>query len=85
MIGATIGSTIKCLVDRRKNIETWILERSKCPSCRKVLKWYELIAFFSFIILRGKCSKCKSKIPVSCFVYECAFGLFFLCISISML
>ena len=84
MLGATVGSAVKCLIDRRKNIKTWATGRSKCPFCGKVLKWYELIAFFSFIMLRGKCSKCKAKIPLSYFIYECVFGLVFLCLSIGI-
>ena len=36
--------------------------RSFCVSCEKSLHWYELIPVISFVGLRGKCSRCKSKI-----------------------
>jgi len=81
LFGATIGSAVKCFIDRRENIKTWFTGRSKCTSCGKILKWYELIPFFGFIVLRGRCSKCKSKIPISCFLYECVMGLVFLCVT----
>lgn len=35
---------------------------SMCPKCRHTLKWYELVPVFSYILLRGKCHKCHTKI-----------------------
>ena len=77
-LGATIGSAVKCFLDRKNDMKSWITGRSYCPSCGKTLSWYELIAFFSFLGLRGKCCMCKAKIPISCFVYEGVFGIIYL-------
>lgn len=37
-------------------------DRSFCPSCKKQLRWYELVPVLSFIWQQGKCKKCKQKI-----------------------
>ena len=36
--------------------------RSFCPKCKKKILWYENIPIISYLILGGKCSKCKKKI-----------------------
>lgn len=36
--------------------------RSKCPTCKKVIPWYQNIPVLSYLFLRGKCSKCGVKI-----------------------
>ncbi len=38
--------------------------RSHCMSCGYQLEWYDLIPLFSWLTLRGRCRKCKSKISI---------------------
>jgi leader peptidase (prepilin peptidase)/N-methyltransferase len=35
---------------------------SRCPACGHRIRWYENIPVFSWIVLRGKCSACKTPI-----------------------
>ena len=51
---------------------------SICPNCNHELKWYELIPLLSFIIQRGKCTKCKCKISLFYPLIELLTGLLFL-------
>lgn len=51
--------------------------RSYCPSCGHILKWYELIPIFSYLIQRGKCRKCHSSIPFLYLFIELASGLLY--------
>jgi len=37
---------------------------SYCPNCYGYLKWYEKIPLISFVLLRGKCSHCKTIISI---------------------
>ena len=37
---------------------------SSCPSCQHKIRFYENIPVISWLVLRGKCSQCKSKISL---------------------
>ncbi|MCS6893650.1 MAG: prepilin peptidase [Deltaproteobacteria bacterium] len=37
-------------------------KRSRCPNCKKVLSWWELIPIISWLLLRGKCKSCNERI-----------------------
>ena len=52
--------------------------RSFCPSCKNQIKWFDNIPFFSFIILKGKCRNCNSKINLQYFIVEFISALSFL-------
>lgn len=49
-------------------------DRSVCLHCGKRLKWFELLPVASWLVLRGRCSKCKKKIGASEFLSELALG-----------
>lgn len=69
IFGGIIGSFIN-VIAVRYNTGLGITGRSKCFSCGKTLHFFELIPFLSFIFLGGKCSKCRSKIPLQDFIME---------------
>lgn len=50
---------------------------SRCPSCGHVIRWYENIPLLSWLVLRGKCSACKSPISVRYPLIELATALLF--------
>jgi prepilin signal peptidase PulO-like enzyme (type II secretory pathway) len=62
IFGAIFGSFLNVLVYRLKNGGDIVFGRSMCPHCKTVLKWFDLIPFFSFIFLLGKCRSCRKKI-----------------------
>ena len=74
MLGCCIGSFLNVIFSRRD----WYKGRSRCDGCGYVLKWYDLIPVVSFLILRGKCRKCKTKIDSSHLVSELIMGAAFL-------
>ncbi len=37
---------------------------STCPACRHKIRWYENIPLISYLVLRGKCSACKTPISL---------------------
>ena len=51
--------------------------RSMCMSCGKTLSWYELIPVVSWLIQRGRCRSCSSKIPFELLGSELLAGIFF--------
>ena len=59
-----IGSFIGVCFERIPEGESIIKGRSQCESCGKALKSYELVPLVSYLFLRGRCCKCKTKIPL---------------------
>ena len=53
--------------------------RSACPACKKILGVLDLIPFFSWILMRGKCRHCSEKIPLMYPIVEGA--TFILCMA----
>lgn len=63
--GAVLASFLNVVISSSDSFyKTLSRERSVCVSCGKQLVWYELIPIFSWILLWGRCRKCKSKIPI---------------------
>lgn len=52
--------------------------RSRCFTCARDLSWSELVPVLSYIFLRGRCKKCKSKISWQYPAVELVTGLLFL-------
>jgi leader peptidase (prepilin peptidase)/N-methyltransferase len=36
--------------------------RSRCPSCSHLIAWHENIPVLSYLLLRGRCAQCKTRI-----------------------
>lgn len=76
ILGILIGSFLN-VVALRYNTGMTLKGRSKCFSCGKNLKWYELVPLFSFAFQKGKCRNCKSKISWQYPVVELLAGILF--------
>lgn len=61
-VGACIGSLTNVLVYRIPLGLDVVTPTSRCPKCNHKLTWRENIPIFGWILLRGKCRFCKSKI-----------------------
>lgn len=81
IFGAIIGSFLN-VVSLRFNTGVTLGGRSKCMSCGEGLTWKELIPLFSFMVQKGACRKCKSKISWQYPLVEFVAGVFFVLIII---
>ena len=77
LIGISIGSFLNVCIYRIPKKEDIVFERSHCMSCGNVLKWYELIPLFSFLVQGGKCRNCKTKLSVQYPLIELLHGLIY--------
>lgn len=83
IFGTAIGSFLNVVI-LRYNPERPLFDlkmlsgRSRCPKCRKVLSWAELIPLGSFLFLRGKCSACRERISIQYPLVEFLSGFIFL-------
>lgn len=63
-LGASVFSFVNVLIYRVPRKMPFGNERSICPSCGNILKGYDMIPVFSWLILGGKCRFCGSRISV---------------------
>lgn len=75
MFGGCMGSLIQVIMERHWIGESWIAGRSHCMNCRRILRGWMMIPIFSWFFLKGKCSYCKSLIPVRYIILEFLFGI----------
>ncbi|BCJ99984.1 prepilin peptidase [Anaerocolumna chitinilytica] len=64
LYGLLIGSFLNVCIYRIPRNENIVTTRSHCMHCKTQIKWYDLVPFFSFIILGGKCRKCKTRLSL---------------------
>lgn len=77
VFGGILASFIFALTSAKNS--SFLFRRSRCDSCIRPLKWYELFPVLSFIFLKGRCLTCKTKIPVSNLVVELLMIVLFIC------
>ena len=78
IFGLVLGSFYTVVGERLPEGKSLISPPSSCPKCNHKLKFYELIPVLSYIFLKGKCYRCKSKIPVLSTFIEILTGTLFL-------
>jgi leader peptidase (prepilin peptidase)/N-methyltransferase len=64
-LGLSFGSFISACAYRIPRGISVVAPRSFCPSCKSILKWYDVIPLVGIAINRGKCRECGAKIPVA--------------------
>jgi len=78
LLGTVIGSFLNVVVYRSIHGQDWVRGRSRCEHCQKQLAWYENIPVFSYLLLRGKCSRCGTPIDFGHPLIELLTGALFL-------
>jgi leader peptidase (prepilin peptidase) / N-methyltransferase len=73
LIFGSFGTVVSWRVPRGE----WIGGRSKCPNCGHRIKAVENIPVVSYLVLRGKCSSCGTKISIRYPLIELTSGLLF--------
>jgi leader peptidase (prepilin peptidase)/N-methyltransferase len=63
VLGAFIGSFLNVVIARLPVPgESIVRPRSRCPSCRTLIAWYDNIPMLSWLILRARCRHCGNPI-----------------------
>lgn len=64
IFGLLVGSFLSAYTYRLPLGKSIRSGRSKCPSCKEMIAWYDNIPLLSFFLLKGKCRKCGRKISI---------------------
>ncbi len=62
LLGLLIGSFLNVVIWRVPRHESVVSPPSRCPGCDQLIRPYDNIPVLSWLILRGKCRGCKTKI-----------------------
>ena len=82
LYGIVIGSFINVCIYRIPLKEDIVKERSHCMSCGHVLQWYELIPIVSYLVQKGKCRNCGTKLSVQYPLIEGTNGVLYVLIAV---
>lgn len=77
LLGAICASFVGVLSERVYTGQSWKQGRSKCNSCRETLQSRDLVPVFSWLIYRGRCRRCKVKLPIRYVFFEATLGILF--------
>lgn len=78
LVGAALGSFLNVCIYRWPAGESVVRPRSRCPGCETPIPWYDNIPVLSWLVLRGRCRSCGSRISVQYPAVELAAALIWL-------
>jgi leader peptidase (prepilin peptidase)/N-methyltransferase len=64
IIGAVVGSFLNVVIHRLPRSKSLIWPGSACPECGNSIRWFDNIPLVSWLILRGRCRRCRTAISV---------------------
>ena len=63
LFGALVGSFLNVVIVRLpEEGGSVVFPPSHCPACKKDIAWYDNIPLLSFLVLRGRCRQCQTRI-----------------------
>ena len=80
ILGSLWGSFCNVCIYRLPIKGDVVSSRSRCRSCKKIIRWFDNIPLISYIILLAKCRNCKTKINFRYFAVELSTALSFLAV-----
>ena len=82
ILGATIGSFLNVCIYRIPAGLSIVKPRSRCGACERTLTARDLVPILSWVLLKGKCRTCGSKISIRYPLVEAIEGLLFILVFI---
>lgn len=64
VLGLAIGSFLNVVIYRLPRHESLWRPASHCPGCDAAIRWYDNVPVISWVVLRGRCRTCGSRISI---------------------
>ncbi len=77
LFGACVGSFLNVVIHRLPLGQSVVTPPSRCPTCGSLLKWYDNVPIFGWLLLRGRCRECRNAISIQYPVVELITALLF--------
>ena len=78
LLGLMIGSFLNVCIYRLPRRLSTVKPRSACPSCGRLIVWYDNLPLLSYAVLRGRCRGCGASISPIYPIVELTTGAIFL-------
>lgn len=78
LFGLCVGSFLNVCIYRLPKNSSIIRPGSFCPKCKVSIKWYDNLPVLSYVLLAGRCRRCREKIPLRYPAVELVTGILFL-------
>jgi leader peptidase (prepilin peptidase)/N-methyltransferase len=86
LFGACVGSFINVVAYRLPRACMSIAKpRSRCPRCSAAIAWYDNLPVLSWLLLRGRCRKCRARISVRYPLVELLVAALFVVVALRVL
>lgn len=83
VLGLGVGSFLTLVTNRIDTVESIWIGRSHCNHCKETLRWWELVPFLSFVLLQGRCLRCKKQIPPLYPIFELITAITFVALRVA--
>ncbi|MFZ0807615.1 MAG: prepilin peptidase [Candidatus Sulfotelmatobacter sp.] len=78
LFGLAFGSFLNVCIHRLPLGLSVVKPRSACPKCKQAIAFYDNLPVLSWLILRGRCRQCKTRISPRYLLIELLTGILFL-------
>jgi len=78
LVGLVVGSFLNVCIHRLPKGESIVRPPSCCPACGIPIRWYDNVPIVSFLLLKGRCRGCRSRISWRYPLVEALTGSLFL-------
>jgi leader peptidase (prepilin peptidase)/N-methyltransferase len=78
LFGLAFGSFLNVCIYRLPRGLSVVTPRSACPACKQAIAFYDNLPVLSWLILGGRCRRCRTKISPRYLIVELLTGMLFL-------
>ena len=82
VLGMCVGSFLNVCIYRLPVSKSIVHPGSECPECGNPIRFYDNIPVISYLILRGRCRHCRTRISIRYALVEIITGFFAFCVLI---
>ncbi|NCP02510.1 MAG: prepilin peptidase, partial [Deltaproteobacteria bacterium] len=77
VLGLVVGSFLNVCIYRIPAGLSIVFPPSACPKCHHPIRWFENIPLLSYLFLRGRCARCRTRISLRYPLIEALTGVLF--------